>query len=129
MLYSIAADAVLIMHLLFILFVMAGGLLVMRRRWLALAHLPAVAWGVLVELNSWICPLTPLENSLRLAAGETGIAGGFVEHYLLPIIYPPGLTPEIQVILAAVVMVVNVTVYGWLLISWRSHSAPRPPSR
>jgi hypothetical protein len=115
MLYAIAADVVLVIHLAFILFVMAGGLLVVRRRRLALLHLPAVAWGALVELNGWLCPLTPLENGLRLRAGEAGLSGGFVEHYLLPIIYPHGLTPDIQVILGALVIAVNVAVYGWLL--------------
>ena len=117
MLYSIAADALLVIHLLFIVFVMAGGLLVMRWRWLALAHLPAVTWGVLIELNGWICPLTPLENSLRLSAGEAGLSGGFIEHYLLPIIYPRGLTADIQVILATVVIAVNIAVYGYLLFA------------
>ena len=115
--YKIAADAVLAIHMLFILFVIAGGLLVLRWRWLLVLHLPAVTWGVLLELNSWICPLTPLEQSLRLAAGEAGFSGGFVEHYLLPLIYPDGLTPEIQVVLAGVVMLVNIAVYGRLLFS------------
>ncbi|WP_043309425.1 DUF2784 domain-containing protein [Pseudomonas sp. ML96] len=117
MLLRVAADAVVLLHLLFILFVLGGGLLVLRWPRLALLHLPAAAWGVAVELLHLYCPLTPLENQLRRAAGEVGYAGGFVEHYLIPLIYPAGLTPQIQLWLGALVLVVNLPVYGWLL--WR----------
>ena len=110
------ADAVLVLHLGFILFVLLGGLLAVRWCWVPLLHLPAVAWGVYVELSGGLCPLTPLENRLRIAAGESGYAGGFIEHYLLPLIYPAGLTHEIQYVLAAVVAGVNVLAYGWV---WR----------
>ncbi len=110
------ADLVVIVHGLFIVFVVAGGLLVLRWPRLAWVHLPAAAWGVLIELSGWICPLTPLENALRRAAGEAGYSGGFIERYLLPLIYPPGLTPAVQLWLGLVVLVVNVAVYA---VWWR----------
>ncbi|WP_291993423.1 DUF2784 domain-containing protein [Candidatus Accumulibacter sp. ACC003] len=109
------ADAVVVLHLLFIVFVIFGGFAVLRWPALALAHLPAACWGVLIEANGWICPLTPLENRLRYAAGDAGYGGSFIEHYLLPIIYPAGLTRGIQWALAALVVVVNLALYGWLL--------------
>lgn len=115
--YRLAADAVLIVHLAFIVFVVLGGLAVLRWPRLALIHLPAVAWGVALELNGWLCPLTPLENALRRAAGEAGYAGGFIEHYLLALIYPAGLTPTIQLWLGLGVLAVNLPIYAWLL--WR----------
>ncbi len=105
------ADLVVVVHLLFILFVAAGALLLFRWPRLAWMHLPAAIWGVLVEWAGWICPLTPLENALRRAAGEAGYGGGFVERYLLPLIYPTGLTPAIQFALGAAVLVFNVAVY------------------
>lgn len=118
--YRLLADAVVVVHLLFIGFVILGGLLVLRWPRLALAHLPAACWGALIELGGWRCPLTPLENSLRQAAGDAGYRGGFIEHYLLPIIYPAELTRGLQLALAAGVIVVNVGVYGWLLYRRRS---------
>lgn len=114
------ADALVVVHLAFIVFVVGGGLLVLRWPRLALAHLPAAAWGAFIELSGGICPLTPLENAWRQAAGEAGYAASFVEHYLLPIVYPAGLTREIQFVLAAVVIVVNIAVYAWLLARRRS---------
>ena len=116
MIHHLAADAVLLLHLGFILFVLLGGLLVLRWRWAPLLHLPAAAWGVYVELSGGLCPLTPLENRLRSAAGEAGYTGGFIEHYLLALIYPPGLTHEIQYVLAAIVVGVNGLAYAWV---WR----------
>ncbi|AEI78837.1 hypothetical protein CNE_1c35440 [Cupriavidus necator N-1] len=110
------ADLVVIVHGLFILFVVAGGLLVLRWPRVAWLHLPAAAWGVLIEWSGWICPLTPLENTLRQAAGQAGYSGGFVERYLLPLIYPAGLTPAVQLWLGAVVLAVNVAVY---VLWWR----------
>jgi hypothetical protein len=117
MLLRLAADAVVLVHLLFILFVLGGGLLVLRWPRLALLHLPAAAWGATVELLHLYCPLTPLENRLRQAAGQAGYDGGFVEHYLIPLIYPAGLTPQIQLWLGALVLAINLPVYLWLL--WR----------
>lgn len=113
--YLIAATAVLLLHLGFILFALLGAAVAARRPWLVLLHLPAAAWAVFVELSSSECPLTALENHLRLKAGQAGYDGGFVEHYLLPVIYPPGLTPAVQGVLAAVVVVVNVALYARLV--------------
>ncbi|MEM5431622.1 DUF2784 domain-containing protein [Cupriavidus oxalaticus] len=112
------ADLVVIVHGLFIVFVVAGGLLVLRWPRLAWVHLPAAAWGVMIEWSGWICPLTPLENALRRAAGEAGYGGGFVERYLLPLIYPPGLTPAVQLWLGLIVLVVNVAVYAAVYARW-----------
>lgn len=113
----LAADALVLAHLAFILFVLFGGLLLLRWPRLAWLHLPAVAWGAIVEFFQLICPLTPWENRLRRAAGEAGYPGGFIEHYLIPLIYPAGLTPRIQLGLGALVLLVNGAVYAWLL--WR----------
>ena len=117
--YRLLADAVVLAHLLFIVFVVLGGGLVLLWPRLALLHLPAACWGAFIEISAGICPLTPLENAWRQAAGEAGYAGSFIEHYLLPIIYPVGLTRDIQFVLAAVVIVVNLGIYGWLLYRWR----------
>jgi hypothetical protein len=116
MLYHLAADTVVIFHLLFIVFVLAGGLLVLRWRWLALLHLPAMTWGAAVEFFHLYCPLTPLENSLRARAGEEGYAGGFIEHYVVALIYPSGLTPQIQLWLGGIVLLINALVYGLLAV-------------
>ncbi len=115
MLYRIVADATLILHLAFILFVVLGAVLAARWRWMPLLHLPATAWGVYVELAGAFCPLTALENRLLVLAGHSGYHGGFVEHYLLPVIYPAGLTREIQQLLAATVVLLNVVLYAWLI--------------
>lgn len=115
MTYRLLADAVLLLHLAFIVFVVAGGLLLRRWPRLAWLHLPAVLWGVAIELYGGVCPLTPLENQLRQLGGEAGYAGGFVEHYLLPLIYPAGLTREWQIALALGVTALNLAAYmrGW----------------
>lgn len=117
MLYDTLADAILILHLCFILFVVLGGLIVLRWPWMAWAHLPAAAWGVIVEIAGWICPLTPLEIALRRAAGRPAYDTSFVEHYLVPIIYPSALTREVQIALGVLVLVLNVAVYGF---AWRA---------
>lgn len=111
------ADLVLILHLAFILFVVAGGLLALRWRWAPVAHVPAACWGAFIELSGGICPLTPLENALRRSAGSSGYQDSFVEHYLLSLIYPAGLTHGVQVVLAGAVIVINVLVY---LAVWRA---------
>lgn len=115
MVYRLLANAVVVVHGAFILFVVLGGLLTWRWRWVAALHLPCAFWGVLIELRGGVCPLTPLENQLRVKAGAHGYAGGFIEHYLLPAIYPGGLTPRIQTRLGAAVLVVNLVVYGFLI--------------
>lgn len=109
------ADAVVLIHLAFILFVAVGGLLVFRWPRLAWAHVPAVAWGALIELAGWICPLTPLENRLRAASGDAAYAGGFIDRYLVPFVYPAGLTRGTQLVLGAAVIVGNLVIYGTLV--------------
>ena len=112
--YRLLADLVLLLHLTFVLFVVAGGLLVLRWPRMAWLHLPAAAWGAVVELTGWICPLTPLENELRVLAGVDTYGAGFIEHYILSLLYPAGLTRDVQVILGMIVIGVNAAVYGWL---------------
>ena len=116
MIFRLAADAVVTFHLLFILFVLLGGLLVLRWPWAALLHLPAMTRGAAVEFLHLYCPLTPLENALRSRSGDQGYDGGFIEHYLIPLIYPAGLTPQIQLWLGGIVLLINATVYGALLV-------------
>jgi hypothetical protein len=113
--WRLAADALVVIHLGFILFVLLGGLLLLRWPRLLWLHLPAVAWGATVEFFHLLCPLTPWENQLRRAAGDAGYEGGFIEHYLIPLIYPAGLTPHIQLWLGGVVVLINVAVYVYLL--------------
>ncbi len=124
--YRILADMVVGVHGLFVAFVMVGGLLALRWPWVVALHLPAAVWGALIELRGWICPLTPLENSLRAAAGESGYRGGFIEHYLLPVLYPAGLTRNVQLVLGTVVIVVNLAIYAVLL---RRRARARAPAR
>ena len=114
MFFRMAADGVLLLHLAFIGFALLGGLLAVRWRWMPLVHLPAVAWAFSVELTGRSCPLTSIENTLRLSAGQSGYAESFVEHYLLALLYPAGLTLGIQVMLAATVAGVNIVIYSWL---------------
>jgi len=109
--YRLLADLVLIVHGLFVAFVMFGGLLALWKRWIAYLHLPALAWGALVIGMGWICPLTPLEVSLRQQAGQQGYGGGFIEHYVLALIYPEGITRATQMTLAALLIVGNIVVY------------------
>jgi len=111
----VAADLVATLHFLFVLFVVLGGLLVLRWPRLAWLHLPAVAWGACIELMGWICPLTPLENRLRLEAGMAGYKGGFIEHYLLPVLYPAHLSRSVQIILGLSVLLINAILYGSIL--------------
>jgi hypothetical protein len=115
MLHRVLADAVLVFHLVFIAFAVAGGLLAFWWRPAVFLHLPALAWAALVEFNGWICPLTPLENRLRAAGGAAGYEGGFIEHYLLPLIYPAALTPQVQVWLGGGLVLFNLLVYGTYL--------------
>lgn len=123
MLYRILADAVVLVHFAFVLFVVLGGLLVLRWPRTAWVHLPAAVWGVLIEAFGWICPLTPLEIDLRRKAGQAAYDGGFVEHYVLPVLYPAGLTREVQWILAGLVLGVNAVVYGVWIVRRRRRAA------
>lgn len=112
--YRLLADAVLVLHLAFVTFVVIGGLAVLRWPRLAWIHIPVAAWGALIEFGGWICPLTPLENSLRERGGETGYSGGFIDHYITSIIYPDGLTRTMQFAAGALVLAINGYVY-WTL--------------
>ena len=121
--YGLLADLVLLAHAGFVAFVVLGGLLVLRWPRLAWLHLPAVAWGAGIEFAGAICPLTPLEIQLRSLAGQQGYAGGFVEHYVFALLYPEGLTRNVQLVLGALVVVMNALVYA---ILWRRHRAGAP---
>lgn len=123
--HALLADLVVAVHLAFIVFAVAGGALVLRRPRLAWLHLPAVLWGAAVVAFGWICPLTPLENRLRAAAGEAGYAGDFVERYLVPLIYPPGLTRELQILLGVGLLLLNLGVYLRLWRRRRPRQGPR----
>jgi len=118
----ILADAILVLHLTFVLFVVLGAFLVLRRRKLMWVHLPVVIWGALIEFAGWICPLTPLENWLRARGGDRGYSGGFIDHYLGALIYPEGLTRELQWFLGVFVLAINAAIY---LQVWRR----RPKAR
>ena len=119
MAYRIAADAVLFLHLGFILFVTFGGLFAFRFRWAPLFHLPAVLWGIFIEISGSICPLTPLENLFLRRSGEEGFTESFIDHYLIPLLYPAGLGHDTQLRLAGIVLVVNGLIYGALLLKRR----------
>ncbi len=123
MLYRVLADLVVLVHAAFVVFVVGGGLMVLRWRRVAWVHIPCAVWGALIEFTGWICPLTPLENQLREAGGRAGYEGGFVEHYVIPVLYPAGLTPAIQIGLGVGVIVLNGLVYGYVLKRWGRRSA------
>jgi uncharacterized protein DUF2784 len=126
MVYRLLTDLTVGLHFAFLVFIVAGGLLARRYRWVTIPHLLAAAWGVYVEATpGLVCPLTPLENAFAVRAGEAGYEGGFIEHYLVPIIYPEGLTRTMQWILAGLVVVINVAVYAWP----RRVAGRRDPSR
>lgn len=116
MLYWFAANLIVALHFGFVCFVVLGGFLVFKWRWVAYLHIPIVAWGALIEYLGWLCPLTPLEKWLREAGGLEGYSGGFIEHYLLPVLYPEGLTRNVQIFLGTFVIVINIAVYCWLAI-------------
>jgi len=122
MLYRFLADLVVVLHVSFVLFVVLGGLFALRWPRAAWIHLPAAAWGAWVEFSQTICPLTPLENHLRHLGGQAGYSGGFIEHYLIPILYPAGLNRNVQVVLGIFVLVLNVTVYTAV---WRRRAKNR----
>lgn len=113
--WRILADLLVVLHLGFAAFVVFGGFLAWKWRWVILAHLPALAWGLWVEASGRICPLTPLENHLRRLAGEAGYRGGFLDHYVVSILYPPGLTRLDQWMFAALLLALNIAAYGGLL--------------
>jgi hypothetical protein len=114
--FRIAADILVVLHLGFILFVVLGGLAVLKWGRLAWLHLPAAAWGALIVINGWICPLTPLEQYLRRTGGQAGYSGGFIDHYLMPIIYPVGLTRKLQIAMGVALVLGNLLIYGWVAV-------------
>ena len=114
-LFRSAADVVVVVHLAFVVFVVAGGLLVARYPRLAWVHVPAAAWGVFIEFRGWICPLTPLENYLRERGGSSAYQGDFIEYYVLPLLYPAHLTPGVQIGLGSLALIVNVLLY-WFVV-------------
>ena len=120
MIYRALADAVLVLHLGFVLFVVLGALLVLRWPTLAWLHIPAAIWGVLIEFTGWICPLTPLENSFRERGGEAGYSGGFIQHYIQPLLYPAGLTRSTQFALGGIALILNLAAYGVVMSKMRS---------
>ncbi|HEU5303276.1 MAG TPA: DUF2784 domain-containing protein [Gemmatimonadales bacterium] len=120
---AILADLVVVLHFLFVLFVVLGGLLVLRWPRLAYVHLPAAIWGAAIEFAGWVCPLTPLEHWLRRQSGTAPYVGGFIEHYILPLLYPAALTREIQILLGVLVLVINLGVYAYLIRRRRSKKA------
>jgi hypothetical protein len=122
----LAADLLVVLHLAFILFVIFGALLAFRWRWIILLHIPAAVWGALIEFQDWTCPLTPWENHFRELAGEEGFSEGFIEHYLLSVIYPEGLTRNVQFVLGTAVLLINLGLYGWLIVRGRSNQSETP---
>ncbi len=111
MIERVAADLILLVHFSFILFVVLGGFLVFKWGNVGYFHIPCALWSVLITFGGWICPLTPLENHFRRLAGEAGYAGGFVDHYVTPLIYPSGLTHGVQGFTGALLLVLNLCIY------------------
>lgn len=126
MIERIAADIIVIVHLGFIIFVGLGAFLSLRWKRAAWLHVPAALWGATIELRRGTCPLTPLEQRLRIAAGESGYSGSFIEHYLIPIIYPSGLDAFFQYTLGALVVIINLAIYGWVLFRQVRHASDAP---
>jgi hypothetical protein len=124
MIYHVLADLVVVFHLGFVLFVCVGGLLALRWPRVLWAHLPAALWGVWVEFSSTVCPLTPLENHFRRLGGEAGYSGGFIAHYILPVLYPAGLSRPVQIVLGIFVGLLNVAIYLYVLV-WRRRRSGR----
>ena len=122
MVYRWLADLVVIVHALFVVFVLVGAFLALRWRWIVWLHVPAAVWGVLIEYGGWICPLTPLENSLRVRAGQSTYSGDFIQHYLLGALYPQGLTRATQFVLGSTALLVNVVAYTLLIQQIRNSS-------
>ena len=122
--YALLADLTILLHTTFILFVVFGGLLVFWRRGFAWFHVPCAVWGILIEFQGWVCPLTYLENDLRAAANTSGYDGGFIDHYLVPLVYPSGLTSDTQILLGLVVFFINAMIYT---LVWRKGKHQKNP--
>lgn len=117
--YSLLADAVVVCHLLLIIYGLLGGVIALWRRWAIFLHLPLAIWVSVIEFTGWTCPLTPLEKWLREQGGAKSYSGGFVENYLIPIIYPPNLTPQVQIVLGLIALGANLLVYGYVFYRLR----------
>ena len=117
------ADAIVALHFAFVAFVVLGGLLALRWPRVAWLHVPAVIWGAIIEFTGWICPLTPLENRLRRAGGEAGYERDFIAHYILPVLYPEGLTRMDQIVLGGVALGINATIYTFVALRYRRTNA------
>ena len=122
MLYGLLADLIMLTHVAFVLFVIGGGALVLKWPLIAWLHLPAAIWGAIIEFMGWICPLTPLENQLLIQSAGDGYEGDFIAHYLAPVLYPTGLTGNMQVMLGLLVIIVNAAVYARVLVNWRQRT-------
>ena len=116
MIARVAADLLVIVHFAFIAFVVLGGFLVLKWERVAVLHIPCVVWGTLIEFRGWVCPLTPLENHFREAAGGAGYSGGFIDQYVMSLVYPEGLTRGMQISLGVMILALNLCVYGVLLV-------------
>ena len=124
MLYQIIADILVIVHFLFILFVIFGGFLVLRWRFVFWIHIPCAMWGMLIEFAGWLCPITPLENHFRHLAGQAGYHGGFINHYIMPVIYPAGLTRDIQYLLGTGVLIITIIAYSLVIYQRMKQNRP-----
>ena len=122
MLYRLLADAMLLFHLLFILFALFGGLFILWRKWAVFVHVPAAIWATFVGFTGWICPLTPLEKSFRETSGDMGYAGGFIEHYIIPIIYPAALDMDMHQVLGYIALTINLAVYALVIYRYSRRS-------
>ena len=114
MIYHVTANLLVMIHLAFIVFVIAGAFIVLKWPWVTLLHIPAVIWGAIVELKGWICVLTPWENNLRHLAGQEGYSGGFIEHYIVSLIYPAELTHDAQIVMGLIVITINLCIYSFI---------------
>jgi Protein of Unknown function (DUF2784) len=121
----VGADVIVALHFAFVAFVVLGGLLALRWPRVIWLHIPAVIWGAVIEFTGWICPLTPLENRLRRASGETGYQGDFIAHYILPVLYPNGLTRTDQLVLGGVALAINVVIYTFVAVRRRRSGTQR----
>ena len=120
MFLSLLADFVLLLHFAFVIFVVFGALFIFHHRWIAWIHLPMVFWATVVNLMHWYCPLTPLENYFRVAAGRAGYEGGFIEYYLMPLVYPPGMSYDFGVIVGIGVFIWNTVIYSLVFYRYRA---------
>ena len=120
--YGILADIVVLVHLGFVLFALLGAVLIIWWRWILWLHLPAAFWAIWIELTGGICPLTPLENWLRIRAGQGAYRGNFVDHYLIPVLYPAGLTRHIQFLMGLIVIIINLALYMYIYFQSRRHN-------